>query len=180
MAQNVIDILKQEHDTVLPVLEELTEKGLGDRSGTYSSMKSALLLHMEGEEKAVYPRFEQAGMHDKILESIQEHNAVKTLLSQLDSVSMSNEDEWVARMKVIRENVRHHVKEEENEIFPKARQSLSEDELEEMGSRFEEAKGKSAHGGTLTATPFPATQGRHHLVTCRMYCRPSFRVSVRG
>ncbi len=142
MAQNVIDILKQEHDEVLSMLEKLTNKGISDRSGTYSSMKSALLPHMEGEEKAVYPKFDQAGMHDKILESIEEHNAVKSLISQLDNASMSNEDEWVAKIKVIRENVQHHVKEEEEEIFPKARQSLSSSDLEDMGSRFEEAKGK--------------------------------------
>ncbi|RXE56122.1 hemerythrin [Methanoculleus taiwanensis] len=141
MAQNVIDILKQEHEEVLSILEKLSSKGISDRSSMYSSMKSALLPHMEGEERAVYPAFDQAGMHERVLESIEEHNAVKTLLGQLDSASMSNEDEWVARMKVIRENVQHHVKEEE-EIFPKARQSFSSGDLEEMGSRFEEAKGK--------------------------------------
>ncbi|MDN7024322.1 hemerythrin domain-containing protein [Methanoculleus sp. FWC-SCC1] len=142
MARNVIDILKQEHEEVLSMLEKLSSKGVSDRSSMYSSMKSALLPHMEGEEKAVYPGFEQAGMHDKVLESIEEHNAVKSLISQLDNASMSNEDVWVAKIKVIRENVQHHVKEEEEEIFPKARQSMSSSDLEEMGNKFEEAKGK--------------------------------------
>ncbi|KDE54527.1 hemerythrin domain-containing protein, partial [Methanoculleus sp. MH98A] len=76
-------------------------------------------------------------------ESIEEHNAVKSLLSQLDSASMSEEDVWVAKITVIQENVKHHISEEEEEIFPKMQQKMSSDELSSLGSSYEEAK-KSA------------------------------------
>lgn len=143
MAQNVIDILKQEHEMVLSQLSELSSKGTSNREQKYNSLKENLMPHMIGEEQAVYPKLMESGMQEIALESIEEHNAVKSLLSQLDSASMSEEDVWVAKITVIQENVKHHISEEEEEIFPKMQQKMSSDELSSLGSSYEEAK-KSA------------------------------------
>jgi len=143
MAQNVIDILKQEHKMVLSQLSELSEKGMSKREQKYSSLKENLIPHMIGEEQAVYPKLMESGMKEMALESIEEHNAVKTLLSQLDSASTSEEDVWVAKLTVIQENVKHHIGEEEEHIFPKMQQKMGSDELSSLGSSYEEAK-KSA------------------------------------
>jgi iron-sulfur cluster repair protein YtfE (RIC family) len=141
MAQNIIDILKQEHKMVLPMLSELASKGISGREQKYETLKENLMPHMIGEEQVLYPRLkEEAEMRDTILESIEEHGAVKALLGQLDSVSTSEEDIWVAKLKVIQENVDHHISEEENEIFPQMQQKMSSDELLSLGSRYEEAK----------------------------------------
>lgn len=141
MAQNVIDILKQEHEMVLSMLSELASKGISGREQKYESLKENLMPHMIGEEQALYPRLkEEAEMRDMVLESIEEHGAVKTLLGQLDSASSSEEDSWVAKLKVIQENVDHHISEEEDEIFPRMQQKMSSDELSSLGSRYEEAK----------------------------------------
>jgi len=141
MAQNVIDILKQEHEMVLSMLSELASKGISGREQKYESLKENLMPHMIGEEQALYPRLkEEAEMRDMVLESIEEHGAVKTLLGQLDSASSSEEDSWVAKLKVIQENVDHHISEEEEKIFPQMQQKMSSDELSSLGSRYEEAK----------------------------------------
>jgi iron-sulfur cluster repair protein YtfE (RIC family) len=141
MAQNVIDILKQEHEMVLSMLSELASKGISGREQKYESLKENLMPHMIGEEQALYPRLkEEAEMRDMVLESIEEHGAVKTLLGQLDSASSSEEDSWVAKLKVIQENVDHHISEEEKKIFPQMQQKMSSDELSSLGSRYEEAK----------------------------------------
>ncbi|MCK9306634.1 MAG: hemerythrin domain-containing protein [Methanoculleus sp.] len=140
MAQNVIDILKQEHEMVLSQLSELSSKGTSSREQKYNSLKENLIPHMVGEEQAVYPRLMESGMQEMALESIEEHNAVKTLLSQLDSASTSEEDVWVAKLTVIKENVKHHISEEEEKIFPKMQQKMSSDDLSSLGSKFEEAK----------------------------------------
>ena len=141
MAQNVIDILKQEHEMVLSMLSELASKGISGREQKYESLKENLMPHMIGEEQALYPRLkEEAEMRDMVLESIEEHGAVKTLLGQLDSASSSEEDSWVAKLKVIQENVDHHISEEEEKIFPQMQQKMSSDELLSLGSRYEEAK----------------------------------------
>jgi len=141
MAQNVIDILKQEHEMVLSMLSELASKGISGREQKYESLKENLMPHLIGEEQALYPRLkEEAEMRDMVLESIEEHGAVKTLLGQLDSASSSEEDSWVAKLKVIQENVDHHISEEEEKIFPQMQQKMSSDELSSLGSRYEEAK----------------------------------------
>ncbi|WP_292727763.1 hemerythrin domain-containing protein [Methanoculleus sp.] len=140
MAQNVIDILKQEHEMVLSQLSELSSKGTSNREQKYNSLKENLIPHMVGEEQAVYPRLMESGMQEMALEAIEEHNAVKTLLSQLDSASTSKEDVWVAKLTVIQENVKHHISEEEEKIFPKMQQKMSSDDLSNLGSKFEEAK----------------------------------------
>lgn len=140
MAQNVIDILKQEHEMVLSQLSELSSKGTSNREQKYNSLKENLMPHMIGEEQALYPRLMESGMQEMALESIEEHNAVKTLLGQLDSVSTSKEDVWVAKLTVIQENVEHHISEEEDKIFPQMQQKMSSNELSSLGSKFEEAK----------------------------------------
>ena len=140
MAPNVIDILKQEHEMVLSQLSELSSTGTSNREQKYTSLKENLMPHMIGEEHAVYPKLDEAGMRDMVLESIEEHNAVKSLLAQLDSASTSEEDVWVAKLKVIEENLEHHISEEEEKIFPAMQQKMSSDELSSLGSRYEEAK----------------------------------------
>lgn len=143
MAQNVIDILKQEHKMVLPMLSELASKGTSNREQKYNTLKENLMPHLIGEEKALYPRLMESGMRDMALESIEEHSAVKTLLDQLDSASRSEEDVWVAKLKVILENVEHHISEEEDEIFPQMEQEMSSSELSNLSSQYEEAKRKA-------------------------------------
>ncbi len=144
MAENVIDILKKEHKVVLKELRELSEKGTSNREQKYRTMKEDLIPHLVGEEKALYPKTrEDPGMRDMTLESIEEHNAAKTLISQLDSASTAEEDIWVAKMKVIRENVEHHIREEEDELLPVMQQKMSSNELTDLATRYKEAK-KSA------------------------------------
>ncbi|MDN7013419.1 hemerythrin domain-containing protein [Methanoculleus sp. FWC-SCC3] len=143
MAQSVIDILKQEHEMVLSQLSELSSKGTSNREQKYNTLKENLIPHMIGEEQAVYPKLMESGMQKMALESIEEHNAVKTLLSQLDSASTSKEDVWVAKITVIQENVEHHISEEEEHIFPEMQQKMSSNDLSSLGSSYEEAK-KSA------------------------------------
>ena len=49
-------------------------------------------------------------------------------------------EEWAAKLKVLQENVEHHVEEEEGEMFPKSREVLTEDEINRLGTRMEELK----------------------------------------
>jgi len=142
MAQNVIDILKQEHQMVLSQLSELSNKSMStsDREQKYNSLKGNLIPHMVGEEKTVYPKLMDSGMKDMALEAIEEHNAVKLLLSQLDGASTAEVDIWVAKLTVIQENVKHHISEEEEKIFVQMQQMMSSDDLSNLGSRYEEVK----------------------------------------
>lgn len=74
-----------------------------------------------------------------VLESLEEHHIVKWVLSELASMEPTDE-RYDAKVTVLIENVRHHVKEEEQELFPKIRGSLSEEHLARVGEQLEAAK----------------------------------------
>ncbi len=77
---------------------------------------------------------------DITLEAFEEHKVVKTLLGELESLGKDKE-EWTAKFTVLKENIEHHVEEEEGEMFPKARKVLGEEGAETLGTRMEQAKG---------------------------------------
>jgi iron-sulfur cluster repair protein YtfE (RIC family) len=141
MAQNIIDTLMQEHRVVLSILSELASKDTSDREQKYRSLKENLMPHVIGEEQVLYPRLKEVTeMRDMVFEAIEEHSAVRTLLGQLDGVPTSEEEVWVAKLKVIQENLQHHIREEEGTIFVEMQRRMSNDELSSLNSRYEEVK----------------------------------------
>ena len=74
-----------------------------------------------------------------VLEALEEHKVLKTLLEEIAALTPAD-DEFDAKMKVLRENVEHHVEEEEKEMFPEAQKQLSEKVRNELGSRMETRK----------------------------------------
>jgi len=143
-------LLKTDHKTVaglMDKIEKTTERAVKTRDELFTQLKSELDIHAEIEEKILYPVLEKADeTHDISLEAYEEHRIVKQLLSELDS-EPKDAEEWTAKFTVLKENVEHHVEEEEGEMFKKARKVLSEEEIEELGARLEEAKGKGRAAG---------------------------------
>ncbi len=130
MAQNIIDTLMQEHRVVLSILSELASKDTSDREQKYRSLKENLMPHVIGEEQVLYPRLKEVTeMRDMAFEAIEEHSAVRTLLGQLDGVPTSEEEVWVAKLKVIQENLQHHIREEEGTIFVEMQRRMSNGQL---------------------------------------------------
>ncbi len=100
-----------------------------------------LSVHAVIEEQVFYPAVREAvpETDDVVLESLEEHHVVKWTLSELES--MDPEDErFVPKATVLMENVRHHVEEEEGELFPKVREVLKRKALTELGEAMEKAK----------------------------------------
>jgi hemerythrin-like domain-containing protein len=142
---NAFALLKEDHQRVAGILEKIdatTERGIKTREELFTQLKTELDIHSEIEETIFYPALEKHDeTRDITLEGIEEHRIVKELLAELDA--MAKDDEvWTAKMTVLKENVEHHVEEEEGEMFPKARKALSEEEVERLGTRLEAAKKK--------------------------------------
>ena len=137
--RTVVDTLMQEHTAVPLILSELASKGVSGREQEYNPLKENLMPHVIGEEQV--PRLKEVTeTRDIAFEAIEEHSAVKTLLSQLDGVSTSDEEVWVAKLKVIQENLQHHIREEEGTIFVEMQRRMGGDELSSLNSQYEEAK----------------------------------------
>jgi hemerythrin-like domain-containing protein len=140
---DAFELLKKDHEKVSGIFEKLdtiTERGVKTREELFTQLKQELDVHARIEETILYPILKEAKETEDItLEAYEEHNVVKQLLSELDALSKDDET-WGAKLTVLKENVEHHVEEEEGEMFKKAKKVLSKDQIEELGAQMEAAK----------------------------------------
>jgi iron-sulfur cluster repair protein YtfE (RIC family) len=140
---DAFELLKKDHEKVSGIFEKLeptTERGVKTREELFAQLKQELEIHSKIEEQILYPVLKEAEeTHDITLEAYEEHNVVKTLLTELEALPKDDET-WGAKLTVLKENVEHHVEEEEGEMFKKARKVLSSEQIENLGTRLEAAK----------------------------------------
>lgn len=140
---NVFTLLKTDHKKVSGIFEKLedtTERGVKTREELFTQLKQELDVHTHIEETIFYPVLKKdEETRDITLEGYEEHAVVKTLLQELEA-EPKNTEQWTAKLKVLKENVEHHVEEEEKEMFVSARKVLSEEQIEELGSRMQTEK----------------------------------------
>ena len=135
---DAIQLLKDDHKKVEKIFSEMERKEY--RQKLFPELDRELSIHAEIEEKVFYPAAKEVEpTRDLVLESIEEHKQIKLVLADLEQTDMTT-DEWGAALKVLEEDVMHHVGEEENELFPKVKKILSRDQLEDLGTRMEELK----------------------------------------
>jgi hypothetical protein len=140
---NAFQLLKEDHQKVSGIFQQLeptTERAEKTRTELFARLKEELDIHARVEETIFYPAIKQeAETREIVLEGFEEHHVVKLLLKELESLPVDTE-QWTAKLKVLQENVEHHVEEEEGEMFQKARQVLSEDDINRLGAQMEEEK----------------------------------------
>ena len=135
---DAIELLKQDHKKVEKIFADMHKKDA--RAKLFPELDRELSVHAEIEEKIFYPATKEAEpTRDLVLESIEEHKQIKMVLADLEQADKST-DVWAAALKVLKEDVMHHVGEEEDELFPKVRKVLSKQQLEDLGRRMEELK----------------------------------------
>ncbi|MEJ7749122.1 MAG: hemerythrin domain-containing protein [Candidatus Limnocylindrales bacterium] len=140
---NAIKLLTDDHAKVKKLLTELeatTERGVKTREDLFSRIKTELTVHEIIEEEIFYPTLkEHPKAEDIVLEGYEEHHVVDLLMGELTALPFDDET-WGAKFKVMKENIEHHVEEEEGEMFEKARSVFNQAELEDLGTRMEERK----------------------------------------
>lgn len=146
MSKNAIDMLKEDHDKVRKLLKELTEttaRAEKKRRELLEKIEQELQVHTHIEEEIFYPAFKAAGKseHEKMyFEAMEEHRAVDDLVLPDLRKTEPTSEKFSGRAKVLRELIEHHADEEEEEMFAKARKSMSREELEELGEQMARAK----------------------------------------
>jgi hypothetical protein len=140
---DAITLLKNDHDKVKDLLNELestTERGVKTREELFATIKGELTVHEAIEEEIFYPALKS---HPKakelVLEAYEEHHVVDQVMAELEGLDVSDET-WGAKATVMKENVEHHIEEEESEMFRQARQVFDRQELEDLGARMAERK----------------------------------------
>ena len=140
---DAIAMLKEDHDKVKKLLNELettTERGVKTRAELFSTIKGELTVHEIIEEEIFYPELKaHPKARDIVLEGYQEHHVVDLLMGELEQMDVADE-RWGAKAIVMKENIEHHIEEEEGEMFAKARQVFDRAELADLGERMAERK----------------------------------------
>jgi len=140
-----LDLLERDHRQIEQLLSqgvETTARSVTQRTNLLKSIARELTIHEEIEEKVLYPALKShPEAKEIVLEGYQEHHVADVVLEELQHLPPSDE-RWGAKLKVLKENIEHHIEEEEGEMFSTARSVMSRDELEEIGRRMQALKEK--------------------------------------
>jgi hypothetical protein len=144
---DAIAMLKADHDKVKDLLSDLestTERGVKTREELFATIKGELTVHEVIEEEIFYPALKNhPKAKDLVLEAYEEHHVVDLLMSELEGLDV-NDPTWGAKATVMKENVEHHIEEEEGEMFKQARQVFDRQELEDLGEQMAQRKMSAA------------------------------------
>jgi hemerythrin superfamily protein len=141
---DAITLLRADHRSVEKLFkqfEKTTSRARVERQKVVASIIAELSVHAAIEEQLFYPTVrefvpDETGM---VLESLEEHHIVKWVLSELEDRDVDDE-RFVPKVTVLIELVRHHVREEEGDLFPAVRATVKRRQLVDLGERMERAK----------------------------------------
>jgi hemerythrin superfamily protein len=134
-------LLKSDHQKVSKLFERIETASGQAKVAIFKQIQNELEIHTQVEEAIFYPALRNAEeTRDITLEAYEEHRVVKDLLAELAAEKPS--DKWDAKLTVLKENVEHHVDEEENDMFGKAKDVLSTEQAEALGDRMAAEKKK--------------------------------------
>jgi hypothetical protein len=147
---DALQLLKQDHDRVKKMLEELdgtTERAEKTRTDGLARLKDELTIHEAIEEEIFYPALKaHAEAKEIVLEAYEEHDVVDTIMREIEATATDDET-WKAKFTVMKENLEHHIEEEEGEMFDQARELFDAETLRSLGERMQARKdGPSTSG----------------------------------
>jgi hypothetical protein len=152
-ASGVVAMLKEDHEKVKELFEEFESAEGRERAEIAATAILELEVHAELEEKLIYPAIRQEIEEDDLMnEAIEEHHLVHILIKELKKLK-PNDETFQAKFKVLGELVKHHIKEEEGEMLPKAEKSDIDWEMLEatVMKRKETLLAKAADGKKSSA-----------------------------
>lgn len=147
MSTDAIVMLKNDHKQIKRLFREFERAGDGalkTKAAIVDRILEALTIHTYIENEGMYPAVREAlpDLEDDVLESYEEHHVADVLCMELATMSPDNE-RFEAKVTVLIENVEHHIKEEEEEWFPKVREGLGRTRLQQIGIDLERLRAKS-------------------------------------
>ena len=140
---NALKLLESDHRKVKKLMGEIeptTERGVKTREELFTKLRGELEVHEAIEEEIFYPALkEHPKAKDLVLEAYEEHNVVDMVMGEIEDVAFDDET-WGAKFTVLKENLEHHIEEEESDMWKQARAVFDDDELNELGDRMSARK----------------------------------------
>lgn len=134
---DIFALLQQDHQTVAALFDEIAAaEETDDREKIFLKLKEEFLRHKEAEERTFYAALSMIPeLADRIEEAMEEHVDAEELLEEIDGFDVEDE-EWAATLAELKEEIEHHVAEEEGEISAQAKELLTEEQLKKIGKEF--------------------------------------------
>ncbi|MFL5303616.1 MAG: hemerythrin domain-containing protein [Polyangia bacterium] len=159
---DAIKMLKKQHREVEALFKELQKaKSAGPRRKMFEKVADALAVHATIEERHFYPAAKKKQTQSMLLEAAEEHLAVKRVIADLLEMDASD-PVFMAKVTVLKEEVQHHVEEEEGELFPKVQKMMDDDELEALAASMQEtAEELQTEGEPRMSVPSETSEAAH-------------------
>ena len=143
-SSSALQVLKDDHrevEDLFSQFEKLGPRATKSREAIVERVIELLSAHASVEEMVFYPAIRRhiTDSESAVLEALEEHHIVKWTMSELENMSATDE-RFIAKMTVLIEMVRHHVREEEHDMFPVVRDGMSRSDLEALGEALLQAK----------------------------------------
>ena len=142
---NAIELLKADHDKVDKLFQKVKATEESEHPAIFEQIKGELDVHAHIEETIFYPKLIQDGdkeLQDIVKEGIEEHRQAKMFLRELANLA-EDRDKFEPKLKVLMEDIEHHVQEEEGEMFKMVKEQFDAATLEELGAEMEAEKKKA-------------------------------------
>ena len=137
--QDAIALLKEDHRAVEKLFKEFGDaKGEGRKEKLARRICLELTVHTNIEEEIFYPACNGKIEEDLLKEAFVEHDAAKLLIAEIEAGDGQSDDFFDAKVQVLSEQIEHHVKEEETELFPQVRKA--EIDLKAVGEQLADRK----------------------------------------
>ena len=143
---DAIETLEKDHARIRSLFSEL--EGSDDPQelqDSFDKLGNILTIHAEAEEQVLYPEASNCeGTLELIDKGHQEHDKGDQMVLEIKSIS-PNESKFKEKVRELQEFMLNHLDEEENDLFPKVRQCMSDKQLEQLGTEIKETKANVAH-----------------------------------
>jgi hemerythrin superfamily protein len=139
---DALELLKQDHAKVKKLFEQAESADDREQKTIFAQIKTELEIHTQIEESVFYPAMQRYDeLKEMVVESLEEHNNVKTLLQEM--ATLSDSEDFQDKLEELIDNVEHHAEdEEEGKMCPKVRELVSANELQKLGAQLQAAKGQ--------------------------------------
>jgi hemerythrin superfamily protein len=133
---DAIDFLKSQHREVEGLFSKFEKADSGRAQlELATTICEKLTVHATIEEELFYPAVRKGETKDLVLEAAEEHLSVKRIIADIQELR-SGDERLEPKVTVLKEQVSHHVKEEENELFPKSKKAISKEERQSLGQQL--------------------------------------------
>jgi hemerythrin superfamily protein len=141
--QDVLSLIEADHRKVENLFEQAKNAEGKKLYDCFTQIYTELSLHARAEELSFYPAMrEHEETEDYLEEAESEHAEAEVLLERLKNMK-PDDPAFQEMLEELQKAVKHHVEEEESEIFAAARECMDEEELIELGQEFQQAKAGS-------------------------------------